>query len=38
MACALKLFRDELDDGMSLTGLTDISKVAADVVKAEPAL
>jgi L-lactate dehydrogenase (cytochrome) len=38
VACALKLFRDELDDGMSLTGLTDIANVPADVVKAEPAL
>jgi L-lactate dehydrogenase (cytochrome) len=38
VACALKLFRDELDDGMSLTGLTDISKVARDVVTAEPKL
>ena len=38
VACALKLFRDELDDGMSLTGLTDIAKVPKGVVEHAPAL
>jgi L-lactate dehydrogenase (cytochrome) len=36
--CALKLFESELNDCMSLTGLTDVLTIPRDVVTAQPAL
>jgi L-lactate dehydrogenase (cytochrome) len=36
--CALKLFESELNDCMSLTGLTDVLAIPKDVVTAQPAL
>jgi len=38
VACALKLFEDELNDCMILAGLTDIAAVPRGVVTAAPAL
>jgi len=38
VACALKLFEDELNDCMILAGLTDIAAVPPGVVTAAPAL
>jgi L-lactate dehydrogenase (cytochrome) len=38
VACALKLFEDELNDCMTLAGLTDVRNVPKGVVAASPAL
>jgi L-lactate dehydrogenase (cytochrome) len=38
VACALKLFEDELNDCMVLAGLTDVSAIPAGVVTAPPRL
>lgn len=38
VACALKLFEEELNDCMILAGLTDVRKVPKGVVAASPAL
>ncbi|HEX3699861.1 MAG TPA: alpha-hydroxy acid oxidase [Phenylobacterium sp.] len=38
VACALKLFEDELNDAMALTGLTDVGQIEPGVVTAPPPL
>ena len=38
VACALNLFRDQLSDGMALTGVTDVSAVPKGVVEPATAL
>jgi L-lactate dehydrogenase (cytochrome) len=38
VGCALKLFQDELNDCMALTGLTDVADVPAGVVTGPPVL
>ena len=38
VACALKLFEEELNDCMALTGIKDVRHIEPDVVTAQPSL